>query len=177
MAKTGHAALCSRRDQRRPSDEQPGRTDREARADARGQCVGVRRIARDGSAREAQGLGGTKRPARRPEEVPHLRLQHPNPSGGSPKYGYEVWITVSRDVEPEGDVRIGDFSGGPYAATRCEVPAGEAGNVIPATWQKLASWCKNNNHKRGTHQWLEESIPADLPAIEFVLDLYHPIAG
>ena len=103
-------------------------------------------------------------------------FNNPNPSAGSPKYGYEVWITASRDVEPEGDVRIGDFSGGLYAVTRCDVPAGEAGSVIPATWQKLASWRKDNHHKRGTHQWLEETIPAALPGIDFVLDLYHPIA-
>jgi DNA gyrase inhibitor GyrI len=101
-------------------------------------------------------------------------FNNPNPSAGSPNYGYEVWIVVDSDTEPEDDERILGFDGGLYAITRCKVPK-EQFDVIGATWKKLATWREDSKYKRGTHQWLEESLPMNLPGTEFVLDLYLPI--
>ena len=103
-------------------------------------------------------------------------FNNPNPSAGSPNYGYEVWIVVDRDTEPENDeMRIVDFDGGLYAVTRCVVPKGQF-DVIGATWKKLVAWREDSKYKCGAHQWLEESLPLDLPDTEFVLDLYLPLA-
>jgi DNA gyrase inhibitor GyrI len=104
-------------------------------------------------------------------------FNNPDPSPGSPNYGYEFWIIVGPEVEPEGEIKIKDFSGGLYAVARCDVQ-GNPGEVIPSTWNELIVWGKENNYKRAHHQWLEEHIgPADEPIDEegFVLDLYMPI--
>ena len=102
-------------------------------------------------------------------------FNNPNPSPGSPNYGYELWIEIGPKVEPEGDVRILDFDGGLYAVTRCEVPEGQY-DVISATWKKLVAWREDSMYNWGYSQWLEENIPSDSPGIEFVLDLYLPIS-
>jgi DNA gyrase inhibitor GyrI len=106
---------------------------------------------------------------------PMFGFNNPNPSAGSPNYGYEAWIAVESDSEPNGEARILGFDGGLYAVTRCEVPKGQF-DVIGATWKKLVAWREDSKYKRGTHQWLEERIPMDLPGTEFVLDLHLPIA-
>ncbi len=102
-------------------------------------------------------------------------FNNPNPSPGSPNYGYEVWIVIDSDMEPEEDVKFVDFDGGFYGATRCVVPKGKF-EVIGATWKKLVAWREDSQYKCASHQWLEESIPTDMPNVEFVLDLYLPIA-
>jgi DNA gyrase inhibitor GyrI len=102
-------------------------------------------------------------------------FNNPNPSAGSPNYGYEVWIVLDSDPEPKGDAEIKGFDGGLYAVTRCPVPTGQF-DVIGAGWKKLAAWREDSRYGQGTHQWLEESLPLDLPDTEFVLDLYLPIA-
>lgn len=103
-------------------------------------------------------------------------FNNPNPSAGSPNYGYEVWIVIDPDMEPEDGVKFLDFNGGLYAVTRCVVPKGFF-DVIGDTWKKLVAWREDSKYKCGTHQWLEESLPMDLPDTEFVLDLYLPITG
>ena len=102
-------------------------------------------------------------------------FNNPNPSAGSPKYGYEVWVTVDEGVQPEGEITLKDFAGGLYAVTRCEVK-GDPGEIIPATWQRLVRWHENSRYGMGRHQWLEEHIgPQEGPSGEFVLDLYLPV--
>ncbi len=110
-----------------------------------------------------------------PEQHRIFGFNNPNPSAGSPNYGYELWIEVGPDVVPEGDTRILGFNGGLYAVTRCEVPKGQY-HVIGETWKELVTWREDSQYKCGTHQWLEKSVPTDAPGIEFILDLYLPIA-
>ena len=102
-------------------------------------------------------------------------FNNPNPSPGSPNYGYEVWIVVGPELEPDQEVEIKDFEGGFYAVTRCVVPKGKF-EVIGATWKELNAWREDSKYNCGHAQWLEESIPLDIPDTEFVLDLYIPIA-
>jgi len=111
----------------------------------------------------------------KPDQHPIFGFNNPNPSAGSPNYGYELWIKVGADVEPEGDTRIADFEGGLYAVMRCEVPK-EQYHAIGESWKKLATWREDSRYKCGVHQWLEKSVPSDSPQLEFVLDLYLPIA-
>ena len=111
-----------------------------------------------------------------PEQHRIFGFNNPDPTPGSPNYGYEFWIVVGPDVEPEGAVKVKEFSGGLYAVTRCEVPAGGAYDAIPATWQRLVAWCEDSKYRTATHQWLEEHLtPMDTPLEDFVLDLYAPI--
>ena len=55
--------------------------------------------------------------------------------------------------------------------------------MIGATWKELVTWREDSKYKCAAHQWLEKSVlipqwsvPIDLPGIEFVMDLYLPIA-
>jgi AraC family transcriptional regulator len=110
--------------------------------------------------------------------TPHrlFGYNNPNPSPGSPNYGYDVWLTVDESLQADGEARIIEFPGGLYAVTRIEVKS--PGDDIPATWQRLVRWMETSKYRHGRHQWLEEHIgPLDEMGGEqpFVLDLYLPI--
>ena len=106
---------------------------------------------------------------------PIFGLNNPYPSGPNARYGYEFWIKVGPEVEPEGEIRIGEFLGGNYAVARCEVKGHP--ESIAGGWQELAVWCKKNNHALASHHALERflSIPDDLNAL--VLELCCPIVS
>jgi DNA gyrase inhibitor GyrI len=113
------------------------------------------------------------------EDVRFMGFNNPNPSPGSPNYGYEQWITVGDDAAGEGEIEVKEFPGGLYAVVRCE----GLQNVV-SMWKELGSWVEASSYKMGRHQWLEESITppksvSDLENLspeEFVLDLYCPVA-
>ncbi len=112
-------------------------------------------------------------------EKPHrlFGYNNPDPSPGSPNYGYDVWITVDESVQADGDARIIDFPGGLYVVTRIEVQS--PWDDIPGAWQKLVKWMEASKYHHGRHQWLEEHIgPLDesVNEIPFTLDLHLPIA-
>jgi AraC family transcriptional regulator len=102
---------------------------------------------------------------------------NPDPTPGSPNYGYDVWITLDGSLVVDGEARLLEFPGGLYAVTRCEVK--DPGQDIPATWQKLVKWMESSQYHHGRHQWLEEHIGPlkahgnDQP---FTLDLHLPVS-
>jgi DNA gyrase inhibitor GyrI len=99
-------------------------------------------------------------------------FNNPNPSPGSPKYGYEQWVTVGSDVKGDGDVRIKDFSGGLYAVTRCQLAQ------ISEVWKQLVAWREKSRYHHARHQWLEEVItdPLERPVDgDSEFDIYLPI--
>lgn len=101
---------------------------------------------------------------------------NPDPSPGSPNYGYDVWMTVDETVQADGEARVIEFPGGLYAVTRIAVKS--PGEDIPSTWQKLVRWMEASKYRHGRHQWLEEHIgPIEEmdPAKPFTLDLHLPI--
>ncbi len=101
-------------------------------------------------------------------------FNNPDPSPGSPNYGYETWMTVGSEVESEGDINVKEFPGGLYAVTRCEVSA--PWEDIPGAWKRLVAWVETSPHQHGRHQWLEEHFFKDETLGEaFTLDLYLPI--
>jgi DNA gyrase inhibitor GyrI len=114
----------------------------------------------------------------KPDQHRVFGFNNPDPAPGSPNYGYEFWIVVGSDVEPEEGVEVKEFPGGLYAVTRCDVPAGGAYEAIPATWQQLVTWCEDSKYRIATHQWLEEhlDLAETSPEEGFVLKLYLPIA-
>ena len=101
---------------------------------------------------------------------------NPDPSPGSPNYGYDVWLTVEESVQADGEARMIEFPGGLYAVTRLEVKDPFAD--IPSTWQNLVKWMESSRYRHGRHQWLEEHIGSleemggEKP---FTLDLHLPI--
>ena len=98
-------------------------------------------------------------------------FNNPYPTDEHPRYGYELWLSVPLDTEPEGDIRIGDFFGGLYAVTRCE----GVQNIFP-TWQQLMDWIAESEYRSTGVPGLEEHISSlDTPPDRFVFDFYAPI--
>jgi AraC family transcriptional regulator len=113
------------------------------------------------------------------DDLAHHRVfgfNNPNPTPASPNYGYELWITVGPEVQPEEGVRILDFPGGLYAVAHMK-SVNDPGEEIPATWAELVKWVEDSPYRPARHQWLEEHlrIPGG-PADDWALDLYMPIS-
>jgi DNA gyrase inhibitor GyrI len=103
-------------------------------------------------------------------------FNNPDPSPGSPNYGYEVWIKIDPSDEIEPEIRTVDFPGGLYAVIHCPV-RGDPYKVIPEKWGELVAWMENSPYQHGNHQWLEEHIEIfDHEGGNFTLDLYLPIS-
>lgn len=101
----------------------------------------------------------------------HFGFNNPDPSPGSPNYGYEIWVVVDPSLEPRGDLKKGYFPGGLYAVTRFT-------NLekIGQVWQSLVAWREFNGYQHGTHQWLENlHNPLEKDITKFTFDLYLPI--
>lgn len=98
-------------------------------------------------------------------------FNNPNPSPGSPNYGYEHWITVEPDAQGDDDITIKDVAGGLYAVMRWQ------GIPNPDKWGELVKWRDSSPYHSANHQWLEENLTPDEPADEsdWVFDLYLPI--
>lgn len=109
-------------------------------------------------------------------------FNNPNPSPGSPNYGYEQWIVIDPDTEVEGEITAKEFPGGLFAVARCQL------NNIGEVWKELVLWQEDSNYKMGNVQCLEEALNPEifitsegkLPIDEsmfdkFSLDLYLSI--
>lgn len=112
------------------------------------------------------------------QEAPATRIfgfNNPDPSAGSPNYGYEYWLTIDPDVKSDDEMKIKAFAGGMYAALLCDVSDNPA-EIIPASWGKLVTWLETSHYKFGNHQWLEEHLTRyESNDQGFVLDLHLPI--
>lgn len=100
---------------------------------------------------------------------------NPDPSEGSPNYGYDACMVVDADTQPVEGTRIRHLEEGLYAVLHC--PVKEPWVDIPGDWQKLVQWADANDYSLGSHQWLEEHLPAEKGYLDalFTLDLYMPI--
>ncbi len=101
-------------------------------------------------------------------------FNNPNPSPGSPNYGYECWIAVGPGVEAEPPIEIKQVPAGKYAVTRCVgLPN------IGQRWRALSVWVEDSPYRlppRG--RCLEEFLnPAEPDRSKWVIDLYIEIAG
>ena len=96
---------------------------------------------------------------------------NPNPSPGSPNYGYDVWVMVEDAYQPEGKGKLISYGGGLYAVTHCS-----GVETISTTWQEFIKWReKSPYHFAHDHQWLEEFLNPDAPIDQLEFDLYMPI--
>ncbi len=108
---------------------------------------------------------------REEKELPQtFGFNNPNPSKGSPNYGYELWIPADEDVMPEGDLRVVHFKGGLYAVTHFKDL-----NKIGDVWQQLVKWREGSKYKHAHHQWLEEQTFSSDSLEDLEFNLYLPI--
>ena len=106
-------------------------------------------------------------------------FNNPNPSPGSPNYGYEQWMTVDLDAQATGEVEIKDIPGGLYAVAYCE-----SLNTIGEDWKRLVAWVEESSYQFGPEPYLEELLTqqvliSSLDAIDpnaMVFDLYLAIS-
>jgi AraC family transcriptional regulator len=107
-----------------------------------------------------------------PERHRIYGFNNPNPSPGSPNYGYEFWIDVDAETQlgPDGDATVKDVEGGLYAVTRFE----GRGEEMSPVWHQLLLWGENSRYRCATHQWLEKHVSASGDVL--MLDLMLPIA-
>ena len=92
-------------------------------------------------------------------------------------HGYEFYLTVGPDIEPEGDIEIREIPGGLYAVLRFK-------NLhhIREAWQHLWTWMKKSEYeyaglKKGEHGWVngfEEHVNwrEGKPQTEWVFNLW-----
>lgn len=106
------------------------------------------------------------------ESTTTFGFNNPNPSKGSPNYGYEIWLPVDDRIQPEGDLRVVDFSGGLYAVTTFK-----GLENIGEAWGALVKWREGSKYKQAHHQWLEELTTFEVPPDECVFNIYLPIAA
>jgi len=105
----------------------------------------------------------------KPNGYRNFGFNNPNPSAGSPNYGYEVWIVPSKGLPEDHGAKEIEFPGGLYAVAYCP-----SLDVIGQTWQKLVAWRDSSKYERAPHQWLEELYaPWEFSTDRF--DLYLPI--
>jgi AraC family transcriptional regulator len=111
-----------------------------------------------------------------PERHRIFGFNNPDPAPGSPNYGYEFWITISPEIEPEGEMRVLKFTGGLYAVSRLIDPFVAPYDKIPEGWKQLVMWMEDSPYKHGAHQWLEEHLRTEqTPPGAWSMDLYLPI--
>jgi effector-binding domain-containing protein len=108
-------------------------------------------------------------------EVRFFGFNNPNPSAGSPNYGYEQWMTVGPEVEGTDEVVIKEIPARRYAVTRFT-----GLENIGRVWQDLVLWFEDSSYEKPPHwnECLEElhGGPEGPPEM-WVFDLYLPIAG
>lgn len=115
-----------------------------------------------------------------PENHPVFGFNNPDPSPDRNEYGYEFWIRVDPDFEPEGEVEVKEFPGGLYAVTTCKLQEElsseffqKEGYLEP--WKNLYDWVTSSKYKIGSHQFMEKAHDPGAPEEELVLDFYCPI--
>jgi effector-binding domain-containing protein len=109
-----------------------------------------------------------------PASARFFGFNNPNPSPGSPNYGYEQWMTVGPDVEAEGDIVVKEVPARRYATTQFK-----GLENIGRVWQELVLWFEDSPYDKPAPwcECLEELLtPPDVPLEEYVFNLYLPIA-
>jgi len=99
------------------------------------------------------------------------------PTDSPEPHGYEFFLTVSPDVEPEGEIEMGEIPGGLYAVLRFRNL-----DKIGSAWQQLWKWIEESGYehvgwKKGEHGWVngfEEHLNwhEKKPQNEWVFDLW-----
>ncbi|UCG44997.1 MAG: GyrI-like domain-containing protein [Candidatus Bathyarchaeota archaeon] len=111
---------------------------------------------------------------------PVFGFNNPDPSPGQEEYGYEFWIRVDPDTEPDENIEIKEFEGGLYAVTTCKLKDELESEFFRKegyleSWRKIVDWVKSSKYKFGKHQCLEKAHEPGVSEEDLILDLYCPI--
>ena len=104
----------------------------------------------------------------------YFGYNNPNPTPGSPNYGYDQWMTVEPEITSEGEIKVFDFPGGLYAVTRTGL------DKIGENWMRLVAWVDDSQYQVLHTTCLEECLTpsaamnGDMDGM--ILDLYLPVA-
>ena len=110
----------------------------------------------------------------KPDSHPVYGFNNPSPTPDSPEYGYEFWIRVDPDTEPDPGVQVKEFAGGLYAVAECKLIDDPRGTVAQV-WMALWEWVEESEYSwRRTHE-LEKHLRPGAPLEETVLELFLPI--
>lgn len=113
----------------------------------------------------AQGLPVEPQPGR------FFGFNNPNPSPGSPNYGYELWMAVESQVQGGEEIEIKQSPGGDYAVTHCQ----GVWNLMQ-TWRELVQWVEASPYEIDDRPCLEEHLSAwDTPLEALEFNLYLPV--
>jgi DNA gyrase inhibitor GyrI len=110
----------------------------------------------------------------------YFGFNNPDPTPGTPNYGYEQWVTVEPNTIGTGNVQIKTFPGGRFVVMDC------VGLPSPEKWAVLVQWVEDGPYQMTAGQCLEECLtpqylfePATMPDnmddLHFLL--YIPVAG
>ena len=115
------------------------------------------------------------------ETHPVFGFNNPNPQPGKKEYGYEFWIKVGPDAEPEGDIQIKEIPGGLYAVTTCNLKEELESdffreNGYLSSWKKLVEWVESSPYSMDySTQCLETAHVPQATVDDLILYLYCPI--
>ncbi|MHA1962191.1 MAG: GyrI-like domain-containing protein [Candidatus Thorarchaeota archaeon] len=115
-----------------------------------------------------------------PEKHPVFGFNNPNPSPGKEEYGYEFWIRIDAEIEPDGEVTAREFDGGLYAVTTCNLKEEIESeffqnNGYLESWKNLKDWVKSSKYKLRKGPCLERAHDPSASEEELVLELHMPI--
>lgn len=92
----------------------------------------------------------------------HFGFNNPDPTEGSPIYGYEMWVTIPKELSVPMPLYKKEFSGGSFGAIPTYM------TEIGERWQQLWQWAMNDVHYEvdwdidKDRRWLEECIDYQL---------------
>lgn len=116
-------------------------------------------------------------------DLSHTRFfgfNNPNPSPGSPNYGYEQWMTVPPGTQGDDEIQIKEIPAATYAVLHCRL------KDIGTAWRDLVTWVEESGYPMAPLPCLEEALnpeihlaAASLSEADFLenalFDLYEPI--
>ena len=101
-------------------------------------------------------------------------FNNPNPTPGSPNYGYEQWMTIDADTAVEQPLTRKHVPARRYAVTRFK-----GIENITDTWRRFVAWFEESGLRPGPgwNECLEELLtPITQPPEDWEFDLYLPLA-
>lgn len=121
--------------------------------------------------REMIAWAGDKQLLTYPEGQRIFGFNNPNPTPGSPNYGYEFWLTVPLGTAGTETVQIKEVPECTYAVLHCE-----SLDVIGQRWQQLVNWLQTSGYRMTAGECLEEYLgPLEMEEEKMNFDLYQPV--
>jgi DNA gyrase inhibitor GyrI len=109
----------------------------------------------------------------KPQRPRFFGFNNPNPSPGSPNYGYEQWMTLPPGFQPADEIDVKEIPSGFYAVARFQ-----GLEYIGQMWMRLVAWCEASPYRMREGQCLEEllsPVEAMDDLSKYVFDLYIPL--